>query len=465
MKKQINSGRLKLVCPWVLAVWVASAWVSKAGAGITAGEIERLAQPYVDAGEVVGMTIGVIHGVDQAVAGVGSFGKQDPRVPGGDTVYEIGSFTKVLTGLLLADSVTQGGLKLQMPLGELGVETSSDTVSGITLLQLSTHTSGLPRLPQNLKIIDPTNPYAAYTQADLIDCMKRVQLDHAPGSATAYSNLGTGLLGELLGQEAAMSYEALLDERVLQPLGMGDSSVQMRAGMRERAAAPHAAGGVPSHHWDFPVLAGAGGVKSTVNDLMRLVDASIHPDKAGELKNAIELAWQIHQPSLKEGGMANGLGWFVAQDGKTRWHNGETGGFHSIVLVNRALKIGVVILANTATAEVETLANDLFKAALGIPVEPRVFEKKVEVPVRVMDRLVGEYKIGNRFTFNVTRQGAQLLVQLTGQPPLVVIPESPTLWRYRDIDDAAIRFDVDAKGRVKSLTLLQHGIEQKAMRQ
>jgi len=445
------------------AACLMAAWAGSAAAGVTATQIQQLAQPYVDAGEVVGMTIGVIHGADQTVAGVGKLGKKDPRQAGGDTVYEIGSFTKVLTGLLLADAVKRGDVTLETTLSDLGVQTANDKVGDITLLQLSTHTSGLPRLPHNLTITDPTNPYASYTQGDLNACMKTCALDHDPGTATAYSNLGTGLLGELLAQQAGKTYGELLEERVFKPLGMHDSVLVFTPSMQDRVASPHAAGGVPSHHWDLPVLAGAGGVRSTVNDLMKLVALNLEP--GGTLIEPLETAWTIHKKPLTEGDLPGGLGWFVAQDGQTRWHNGETGGFHSIVLVNRQLDIGVVILANTATAEIEKLANDVFMATLGMPVEPRVFTKGVEVPIATMDRLVGEYKIGNRFTFNVTRQDTQLMVQLTGQQPLIVIPESPTLWRYRDIEDAAIRFNVDGKGKVKSLTLLQHGIEQTAKRQ
>ena len=443
-------------------------------AQISAAEIRQLAQPYTQSGQVVGMTIGVLYRSEPVVVGVGKLGRQDPRTPDGDTVYEIGSLTKVLTGVLLADAVTRGEITLDTTLAELGwVATPGPRKHGgprkdqrpgaITLRQLATHTSGLPRLPQNLALTDLKNPYATYTLADLKHAVAKVHLENLPGDQASYSNLGLGLLGDALAEKAGGRYAEVLAERVFKPLGMSDSAVVATPAMQERLAAPHTSGGEPSSFWDFQALAGAGGVKSTANDVLKLVAASLAPENVS-LGPALALAWRVHQTPLKEGDLASGLGWFVAQDGQTRWHNGQTGGFYSIVLANRELDIAVVVLANTATSEVETLANDVLLATLGIPVEPREFPQGAEVPVAHLDRLVGEYKIGNRFIFTVTRREQQLFVQLTGQPALLLLLDSPMLWRYRDIENAAVRFDVDDQGQVASLTLLQHGIEQTALR-
>jgi D-alanyl-D-alanine-carboxypeptidase/D-alanyl-D-alanine-endopeptidase len=124
-------------------------------------------------------------------------GHNDQRVPDGDTIYEIGSATKVLIELLLADAVVQGHVRLDQPAGDLlpaGVKMPTKGDRVITLQDLSTHVSGLPSIPGNLKVIDSNNPYAGYSEPDLYAFLNHHQLTRAPGTRIEYSNLGRGCL-------------------------------------------------------------------------------------------------------------------------------------------------------------------------------------------------------------------------------------------------------------------------------
>jgi CubicO group peptidase (beta-lactamase class C family) len=346
--------------------------------------IDRLAQPYVDAKIVVGMTIGVVQRGEETVVGFGHFATDHDRQPDGDTVYEIGSTTKVFTGLLLADAVARGRLRLDQPARELLPPEVKMPVRGertITLQDLATHVSGLPRMPDNFRPADVNNPHADYTIEQLHEFLNGHQLVRSPGEKSEYSNLAVGLLGHLLARNASLTYEELMREQIAEPLDMHDTVIKLNDDLRGRLAPPHLADGTAASNWDIPPpLAGAGAIRSTANDMLRFIAANLKPP-AGTLGTAIETAWTIHQPPLAEGDLAKGLGWLMARDGQTRWHNGQSGGYHAALFVNRQIDAGVVVLANTATMEVDQLAEQIIRMLAGATVEPRTFEKPVEADI------------------------------------------------------------------------------------
>src|SRR5207244_1074108 len=138
--------------------------------------------------------------------------------------------SKAFTAVLLADMVTRGEVKLDDPVSKYLPETVKvpayqDRV--ITLLDLTTQTSGLPRLPSNLKPADPGNPYADYDVDRLYAFLNGYTLTRAPGAKYEYSNLGVGLLGHALARRAGKSYEELVTERILKPLKMTRTSITL----------------------------------------------------------------------------------------------------------------------------------------------------------------------------------------------------------------------------------------------
>ncbi len=331
--------------------------------------IAKLVQPYVDNDVVGGLTIGVIQGDQVHVRGFGRLSATDKRVSDGQTIYEIGSMSKVFTGLLLADAVVQGHVKLDQPAGDLLPKTVKMPSFGeqpITLQHLSTHVSGFPSLPTNIVFNANTgpNPYAQYHVRDLYAFLNNYQLQRAPGIKSEYSNLAVGLLGVLLASNRETNYEQLLHDRIVKPLKLSDTTITLSFDQNERMAPPHTAEGELTLNWDFPALAGCGAIRSTADDLLVFARAMLNPP-GGQLGEAIELAWKVHQPPLTVGDFAMGLGWHVERDGETHWHNGQTGGYHSMIYLSRKRQMAVVLLTNTATMEVDPLAQNIVRVVVG----------------------------------------------------------------------------------------------------
>ena len=249
--------------------------------------------------------------------------------------------------------------------------------------------------------------------------------------------------------------------RIAVPLKMSSTRITIDKESKSRFAPGHLGDGRPAANWDLPVLAGAGGVRTTVNDLLLFAAANLAPPK-GKLGEAIELAWTIHQKPIKKGDAPLGLGWHVTPDG-TRWHNGQTGGFHSMILINRKSKSSVIVMTNTATMEVDQLAADILRMISGAKVAPRKFEKAIDVAAEALQKFVGSYELAPGALFTVKAMDGKLMIGLTGQPSHQVFARSETVWFYKVID-ATITFKVDKNGKCDSLVLFQNGIKQTAKR-
>ena len=160
---------------------------------------------------------------------------------------------------------------------------------------------------------------------------------------------------------------------------------------------------------------------------------------------------------------AMALGWHIAGNGTGRWHNGQTGGSHSMLMVDRDAGLAVVVLANTALMELDNLAFDVMRLLLGDEVEPRTFEKPVRVAESVMEQYVGEYQLAPTVVITVSIKDNQLMVGITGQPTVPVFARSETEWFYTAVD-ATIKFQRDDDGVCHSLQVLQNGATHTATR-
>ena len=426
-------------------------------------KLDPLVQPYLDSELVVGMTIGLLHDGETYFASYGRLSEDNPTTPDENTVYEIGSVSKVFTGVLLADAVTRGEVTLDQPIMSLFPEKVKlrDNIKAITLRDLATHMSGLPTTPENLTIVDPANPYANYTLADLRTFLNGFRPPRAPGEKQEYSNLAVGLLSQLLAKKAALPFEQLLRERITQPLDMASTSVELNGNQQSRLATPHFADGRATSNWDMPALPGAGAIRSTASDMIKFLAASLEPPQS-PLGESLELAWKVQRESHSAGEHTLGLCWHVHPDGQTRWHNGQTGGYHSIVYANRELKTAVVVLANTAAEEVDLLAQDIFLVSVGRKAEPRDLAK-ASPNDEGLRNYVGKYQFAPGLDITVSTRRGKLLAGITGQASLEVLRRSETEWDYKDIE-ASLVFNFDAMGRCESVELLQNGMRQLATR-
>ncbi len=423
-----------------------------------ADQIERLVKPLVDGGAIVGGVIGVIDGDQREVHGYGEVARGDGRTPDGATIYEIGSATKAITGTLLADMVDRGLVKLDQPIAELlpagVVPPAFAPDQPITLEHLAAHTSGLPRLPDNMAPKDPTNPYADYTADLMCAFLNKHKLRRAPGTYE-YSNYGAGLLGALLARRADQSYEELVIERIATPLKMDDTRIKLSPEQTARLAPPHDGALTPNANWDLDALAGAGALRSTADDMLKLLAAAIDEGDS-QVSRALRLAGE-HRHG-KPGEIGVGLGWHLARDGLTRWHNGQTGGYSSFVGYIPERRLAVVVLCNTATDLTTELGEKVLQSVAGMKVDPPGIRQPVAVDPAVLQRYVGKYELAPFFAITVTLEDGQLMAQATGQDKYPVFAESDTKFFYK-IVDAQLTFEVDADGKAAKLILHQNGAD------
>ncbi len=460
----MNFPKNSLVLLTIFLVGLVAASSYAKESSFTSKDVDMLVQPYLDAKRVNAISIGVVHGNKSWTQHFGKISSEQNKKPNDKTVYEIGSMSKVFTGILLAHAVESGRVELDQPIGSImkKLQTANQEVgTSIQLGHLSTHTSGLPRLPSNLVPVDPTNPYADYDRKLLLAFMSGVEPERKPGAKGEYSNLGAGLLGDLLAVEAGMDYGTLLKQNLAGPLELGDTCLNLSYDQIDRLAPPHNGNRKADKNWTLDALAGAGGIRSTTDDMLRFIKANLHPPEnvAGK---AIELAWKQHLPS-KDGAFAMGLGWHIARDGHTRWHNGQTGGYHSMILVSRKLDAGVVLLCNTATGEVDALAQSIIQSLAGIDVKPRVFPKEKSIPAAEVARLAGRYQIVPQFILTIRADGEKLFLQSTNQPENRVYPESATEWKLRAVK-ASLTFELPENGKATAVTLHQNGRDMRVPR-
>ena len=415
----------------------------------------------------VGIVVGVIEPQGRRVVAYGSLNQGDPRPLNGDTIFEIGSVTKVFTSLLLSDMVQRDEVALSDPVAKyLPAEVKVPERGGrvITLVDLSTHTSGLPRLPTNLHPKDPGNPYADYTTAQLYEFLSSYQLPRDIGTKFEYSNLGGGLLGHVLARLARMDYESLVRSRITVPLGMSSTGITLTPEMKARLATGHNAQLEAVPNWDLPTLAGAGALRSSANDMLTFLAANLG-DVKSPLASAMTAMLSVRRPLGDAKGGEIALGWLVTKPANDEivWHNGGTGGYRSFIGYNPKTRVGVVVLSNTSTATGgDDIGMHLLDAQSALLPPPRE-HKEITVDPKIFDGYVGQYQLAPNFILTITREGDQLFAQATGQPKFQIFPESQRDF-FLKVVDAQITFETDASGRATSLTLHQNGRDQPAKR-
>ena len=383
-------------------------------------------------------------------------GKLEPTgVPPEKLIFEIGSVSKVFTGLLLAQAVVEKKVTLDTPVRDLvdkGFRFADPKVGAITMRQLATHTSGLPRVPENLmEDGDPLNPYAHYDRALLAACLSSMKLEGDGPFPEVYSNLGAGLLGELLARLYGKSWGDLAVERIAKPLDMQDTVVTLSADQKKRFLPPHA-GSTKVSPWTFTAMAGAGALRSTAEDMMKFGRALANPENTA-MQEAIEL--------LKSPQSDGSIGLFLRiinlNNGKPgHWMAGGTGGFRSWLSLRSHDNRIVVILSNNSECSPEDVISGKPPAPVAKgPVDPALAE------------FVGEYDTGVKAAdtaihYRFEARGAELWMEITGQPmfPLSRHATKKDRFAFAPVN-AEIQFS-RAGGKVVSTTLFQAGMEIKA---
>jgi len=420
---------------------------ASANAGPLPERVEKAAQAHVAAGLYQTLVFGVVDGDRREVVAFGRL--DDGKAPDGDTVYEIGSITKTFTATLLARAVRSGRVTLDTPVAQLLPDFKIPTRGGkeITLGDLATHHSGLPRLPSNLLGKDPSNPYADYDAAKLKTFLAGYALPREPGAAYEYSNLGVGLLAFALAQLDHTTYGALIGEEILKPLGMTMSGTAFTAAMRARFAPGHDDTGDAAKNWDFDALAGAGAIRSAANDMLRYLKANMAID-ASPLAAAMKLAQEPRSDMDKTARI--GLVWMTTDKGIV-WHSGMTGGYASFLGFTADGRRGVVILSNTAAS-----VGDLGFATLDASAPLAPAYQAIVLPAALLDEYEGTYRLADKFLLHVFRMDDRLFARATGQDAIPIFPSAPNEFFAR-VAGISISFTRDPDRLVKGLVLHQNG--------
>lgn len=411
----------------------------------------------------VGIVVGLIDKHGSKVYARGRMNVNSSRAVDAETIFEIGSVTKVFTSLLLQDMVERGELGLDDPIDKFlpkSVKVPSKNGKKMTLKHLATHRSGLPRLPDNFNPKDEHNPYADYTVKKLYEFLSSHGLAREPGEKYEYSNLGGDLLGHVLSLNAGKDFETLIVKQICEPLKMESTRVVLSPQLKTHAAAGHNKFQMPAGNWDFP-LGGAGGLRSSLDDLLKFLSANLSLTPS-PLSNAMQ---KTHALQKDGGGFAPdmALGWHLEDKygNESIWHNGGTGGFRSFIGFDKNNKRGAIVLSNSEN-DVDDIGWHLLDARNEIKVyEAPKQHKLAKIDTKIYDHYVGEYKLAPKVFFTITRDGDRLLAKLTGQSTYEVFPESEADFFYTVVD-AQLTFAKDSSGKVSHLILHQNGIEQRA---
>lgn len=386
----------------------------------------------------------------------GTFSANDPRPITPDTEFELGSVTKVFTALLLAESERVGKVSLNDPAAKYLLPPGNPdqaSLAKITLLSLTTHTSGLPRMPSNFGT-DAANPYANYDEISLIAALRK----DGPGAVSAaghvaYSNFGVAILGQALASAWKTSYADVLTAHVLGPLDLKATSLGLAGTSSPANLAPGHVNGAVVPNWTFRAFAPAGALRSSARDMARFLRACLAGEQ-GPLHAEINATLQPQFVSDETGGHI-GLGWLLNLDHGSivAWHNGATAGSHAFVAFDRQTGVGLAILANFQKAS-EGLGFGLLGMELPHP--------QAE-PVKDGSGYIGRYALTPAFAISITATKGGLCAQGTGQAILVM--KEIALDRFDIVGvPAEITFERDASGNVMALVLHQNGMEQRALK-
>jgi CubicO group peptidase (beta-lactamase class C family) len=440
----------------------ASAQQPSAGeAPLTDDQIRAILAERIDRDrESVGMVIGLIGPKGRRIVSHGAFGLTDKRPPSGDTIFGIASVSKVFTGLLLADAVQRKEVKLTDPAAlHLPKEIRLPERNGrkITLIDLATHTSGLPHeIPPELQTIALAKPPREARRV-MYDYLSGWTLPHDIGSTWSYSNLEYGLIGIALEQRTGLSYDVLLRTRILDPLRLDDTAISLSPAQWERRAHPYTPELQPSPEWSKPWSISV--LQSTANDMLTFLGAAMGLSPS-PLAPAFAEMLTVRRPAPMISA-DQAIGWYVhpLNGHPIIGHSGSGGGFGATMLYDPATSTGVVLLAN-AESLWEDVAGHILRPSL--PLTPK--KTSAAIADAVLDAHTGRYIDETGGAWTVTREPTGLLLRHPQGYKVPLTPETETHFSVQGFPTLTIDFQRDAAGKTIELTWTFGGVATHARR-
>jgi serine-type D-Ala-D-Ala carboxypeptidase/endopeptidase len=313
-----------------------------------------------------------------------NFGKKSDYGSAADehTIYEIGSITKTFTAILLAQQAIDGKLKIDDPIKNYlpsQVKVPQRGTKEITFGNLSDHTSGLPREPDNLSF--SSNPKANYSVDSMYSFLSRCELKRDVGSAYEYSNLAHGLLGEILSLNRGITYEVLMIQTIATPLGMKETKITFDEEMKKNMAIGYSYGfEVENWHTRY-AMSGCGGIRSSTYDMLKFLAANMGLTPT-PLQSAMNKTHEVrHNKSEAAGwayGLSNmriGLGWEICngKKGDVILHDGGAPGYLAFAGFVKEIGKGVVVLTNSRQGDISDIGLHLLDPGFKLwPVKPNI---------------------------------------------------------------------------------------------
>lgn len=327
--------------------------------------LKHVIKTSVDNGTNAAMVIGLVDSNGTQFYGYGKTSNAtNATVVNEYTIFDIGSITKTFTTTILADMVNEGIFKLEDPIENylpFTVKVPMYKEHKITLEDLATHTSGLPDYPSNFEASNITS-YQNYTREQLYQGLSNTTLKTVPGTHFEYSDMGTAILGDILASKTGMPYEKLVENRILNVLGMNSTMINLSNPLVSRLALGHVNGieiPITSVNLVFPpAFAPAGSLRSSAADIVKYLSANMGLIKT-KLDDAMENTHKIRLYTNMTGvppyDVYIGLGWITTTNFGSQiiWHNGEVIGYNSIVAFNPITQRGIVILCNTMVQDID----------------------------------------------------------------------------------------------------------------
>jgi serine-type D-Ala-D-Ala carboxypeptidase/endopeptidase len=421
--------------------------------------IRKTITTYVRAHPYAIVAIGLIdHGHEERIFVRGT---QAPTRLDERTQFQIGSITKLFTASVLAQMVIAGDMKLDDPIQRyLPPEVHAPVYHGhaITLLDLSDHTSGLPTDPPDLS---PANA-STYSTAMLDRALSATRLTRRPGSKWDYSNFGYAVLGQMLARTANVSYDELIERRILEPLAMNDTVVAGSDAALRRLVPAYEYGGAPAHPYAIGAIRPAGSIESDLKDMLVFLKANVDAP-SGTLGPAFAFAQRARTP-VPEWNMTMGLAWQTVLPSTHRVPDdlgdlapgslekgGGTDGFSSLIALNHASHWGIVAMTN--------VTDDDFQAVIAHAVSPSTAKMPIlwALVKREPSPLAGAYVTRKgKPSIDIFKYGGALYIWVSAATPGKLMSLSGNRYSWPP-EALTLTFNIDKTGRVTGFTAFQGG--------
>jgi CubicO group peptidase (beta-lactamase class C family) len=438
------------------------------------GYLETRLMRYVRDNDIPGLSVAVVY--DQDLLWAKGFGYADleKKIPADSkTIYRMASVTKPFTATMLMQLRDQGKLQLDDPLQkhlpEFKIKCRYKDCPSITLRQISSHTSGLPREA-------PLNHFVTFdfpTIEEILSSLTNTEMTFPPLTEWKYSNMGFALLGYTCSLIAGEPYREYVTEHILEPLGMELSGYILTEAMRRHMAVgylPNRKGDAPkiAKHFDCRGMSPAGQLHSNVEDMSRFISLQFHQGLAGgnqilrgsTIREMHKLQWVLE----KNWNWGYGIGWVVSRykDYTLVGHSGDMLGFSTNIKFIPAKKVGIALLINTNSSV--SLSKITYEALdIILPVVDRAaacLQPKVEAkPQEIWRKYVGIY-YSEEGDAAIKMVKDQLMLAYPADVPeqalIPLAPEGKHTFRMKGgqiANGELLRFIIDERGNVSSMRI------------